>query len=390
MAIAMRVLICPDSFKGCLDAESAAHTMRRGVLRSGAHEIDECPMSDGGEGFTQAIARANGVELQTHPALSAAETTVDAPYCVFETPQGMTAAFTVADIVGLSMLDPKLRNPVILTALGVGAFMRCLIEVQSREHDCSLARILIGLGGSGTIEGGIGISTMTGWRMRYKRPRWMNWNSWHRDKLLLNIRSIEPSPHDSFPDIEVVAAHDVTNPLTGPNGAARVFGPQKGATPRQVERLDAGLANLHRVCIEAGLTDGTDHPGDGAAGGLGFGLRVFAGATLTPGAQVVIEATNLRERIMDADLVITGEGMLDSQSTSGKAAWAIGTLAKELGTPCVCLAGSFGDGWKDAADAFTRAIRATPEGMDPSEGIANAEKLIEEAASGLPELSPGR
>jgi len=374
----MRVLICPDSFKGCLDARHVANALRQGVLRCGAHEIDECPISDGGEGFTQAIAHARSAQLRTTTATASHSRPVEIPWCAFD----RTGLFTVADIVGLALVpetDRPPHDPGTLTTQGIGSTLIAL-------KDAGCERIVVGLGGSGTIDGGIGIAHALGFRFfdAHNKPLEPIGNNLER------ITRVEPPGEHPLQSTEVIAANDVTNPLTGPNGAARVFGPQKGATPEQIERLDAGLANLARVCAEKGLADGANHPGDGAAGGLGFGLRVFARATLTPGTQVVIEATGLRERISAADLVITGEGQLDSQSTSGKAAWAIGTLAHQLATPCVCIAGTLGDGWESAARAFTRVARATPEGMNPAEGIANAEKLIEDAVFGLPELADGR
>lgn len=383
----MRVLLCPDSFKGCLDAPAVARAMREGVSRAGAHKIDECPVSDGGEGFTQAIASALDAPLKAEVTIDALHNAFDAPYVLYGKEFKRNALFTVADIVGPSRVPRLRRNPAKLRTAGIGMMIRSLAEPEGILVLDRAVRLIIGLGGSCTVDGGVDMAYILGWEFLDKRGE-LCLGDWDRKlSKIVSIRRVNtPRPLEWM---KVVAAHDVMNPLTGPNGTARVFGPQKGATPGQVERLDKGLAHLRRVCIEEGLTDEADHPGDGAAGGLGFGLRVFAGARLTPGARVVIDATGLRDRIAGADLVITGEGRLDHQSASGKIAWAVGSLAGELGVPCVCVAGSFGDGWEGASEVFARSVRATPEGMGLEEGVRRAGELIAEAVSGLPELSPG-
>lgn len=381
----MRVLICPDKFKDCLSAPDVATAMRRGVSRAGDPEITTLPVSDGGEGFTQAIAHANDATIETLRTFSATTSVIDAPYCLFEDNGVRTAAFTVADIIGREHVPRLRRNPAKLRTDGVGMMLRQLADEEFAPEGRPPARVLVGLGGSTTVDGGVGMGYVQGWRILDRHGRQVLTDF---DRTLARIETIEHVDGDHpLKNVDVLAVHDVDNPLTGPNGAARVFGPQKGATKGQVERLDAGLANLHQRCIDAGLCHEKDHPGDGSAGGLGFGLRVFANAALTPGAAFMIDALNLRERIGNADLVVTGEGRLDAQSMSGKAAWAIGRLASELGVPCVCVAGSLGEGWEAASEAFTRTVAATPEGTDESEGIARAEELIGEAVFALPELS---
>ncbi|CAE7746831.1 glxK [Symbiodinium necroappetens] len=366
----MRVLLCPDSFKGCLDALAVAHAMREGVSRAGSHDAVECPVSDGGEGFTQAIASAAGAELRTLSVTGSHGRSVGVPWCAVDG----EAVFTVADIVHLGFVAPGERDPGALTTRGIGEMLLAMARGGAE-------RITVGLGGSGTVDGGVGVALALGFTFQDENGEAFE----PVGNTLGRIARIEPPKAHPLAGVSVTVANDVDNPLTGEPGAARVFGPQKGATAEQVEQLDDGLANLQRVCSQQ-----NDHPGDGAAGGLGFGLRVFAGARLTPGSEVVIDAVKLREKMAGADLVITGEGRLDMQSVAGKIAWAVGRLAEELGVPCVCVAGSFGEGWAEAGRVFSRCVRATPEGVDAEAGMRGAESLIAEAVAGLPELSGGR
>ena len=375
----MRVLLCPDSFKGCMNAPGVAHAMRRGVLRAGGHDVTTLPVSDGGEGFTQAIAQSTDERTRCQPVTASHGAPTNAPWAGYTLNGARVGAFTVADIVGHGFVPKDTRDPGALTTRGIGEMLLAL-------RDAGVERIIVGLGGSGTVDGGVGLASSLGFCFLDARGEPVE----PVGNRLVDIARVERSSEETIEGVRITAAHDVNNPLTGPDGAARVFGPQKGATREQVEQLDAGLANLHRLCINAGLCDGKDHEGDGAAGGLGFGLRVFAGATLTPGSDVIIETLDLRRRLSEADLVITGEGRLDGQSASGKIAWAVGRLAKDAGVPCVCVAGSLGDGWDEASDVFSRVVSSTPEGMDESEGIERAEELIAEAVCSLPELAKPR
>jgi len=323
----MRILLCPDSYKGCLSAKRVAAAMRRGLTRAGAHAIDECPISDGGEGFTHGIAHALGAQTESIRATASNDQQIDIPWCSSVQDGVRTGFFTVADVVGLNFVPAAKRDPGALTTRGVG-------EVLIALRDAGCERIVVGLGGSGTVDGGVGMAAALGFRLldAQGKPVKPIGNNLH------TIARIEPPNAHPLGGLDIIAARDVNNPLTGDRGAARVFGPQKGATPDQVTALDAGLTNLAAKCAQAGILDDANLPGGGvlgggSAGGLGFGLVAFADARLVPGAEVVIDALDLRKRIPEFDLVITGEGRLDGQSRSGKAAWAIGMLAQELGVP---------------------------------------------------------
>ncbi|MFK7789021.1 MAG: glycerate kinase, partial [Phycisphaeraceae bacterium] len=198
--------------------------------------------------------------------------------------------------------------------------------------------------------------------------------------LLMNVRKIVPVSAEVLGAIHFSVACDVTNPLTGPNGAAHVYAPQKGATPQQVEELDAGLRHMAKLWREQLGVDVEHMPGAGAAGGVGGGLVAMLGAELVPGAELVLDTIGFDQRIKDADLVITGEGRLDSQSLQGKAAMAVAKRCQEAGVPCVALVGSVGEGADQALNHGLSAYHIIGEGLPVEESIRRTGELLQQAA----------
>lgn len=282
-----------------------------------------------------------------------------------------------SSVIGLAHLPPSARNPEALASTPVGGLM---LGAARAGAQC----LVIGLGGSATVDGGIGMASALGWVFRDQNGRTLDADEPISAASLSRIASVKP-PHNPPPS--VVALCDVSSPLLGPLGAARVFGPQKGATPEQVERLEAGLANLVRVCRDAGLACEPDAPGAGAAGGLGFGLATFCGARLVSGAGAVLDLVRFDERCARADLVITAEGRVDAQTLAGKACFEAARRAARRGVPVRLLAGSI-EG--DAHDLLAELSRAgapvagldliAPPGTPGGESIARAAAFLEHTA----------
>jgi glycerate kinase len=269
-----------------------------------------------------------------------------------------TACLEVAQVIGVRAIHPRFRNPELIDTEIVG-------DLIDRALEDGCGRFLIGLGGTLSVDGGIGVGRLT---HSFLNARGLQPPG--HGETLPDIARIEPhiQPNSRIREAEFIALCDVSNPLLGPSGAARVFGPQKGATPEQVERLEAGLENLVKVCRECGIPCDPDQPGAGAAGGLGFGLATFLGATLTPGAPFILDLIGFNERAERADLIIAGEGRLDSQTASGKAVAEVARRAAELGKPCIAVVGST----EGSTDQIRAALAAEGVHFDAVASAADA------------------
>ena len=359
----MKVVIAPDKFKGSLSAAEVASAIGEGVRRAAPDaEIDLCPMADGGEGTVAALVAATGGELITHRVTGALpEMKVDATFGLIaiaagQRPAEHVAVIEMASASGLHLLRRDQYDPMATTTFGTGELM---VEAVKR----GAKRILLGIGGSATTDGGIGALQACGFPVLLEdgEPTSMTEPLCGQDLArVVLIKHGRGSPIDGIP-IEV--ACDVTNPLFGPNGAARIFATQKGATPAQVEELDH---LLERLATRTGHLADAQMPGAGAAGGLGFGLIAFAGATLRPGVDIVIEATKLRERLHAADLCITGEGKFDRTSLGGKTPMGVLRLCQESNVACALIAGVIGD-----ANPIDAGFRAA-ESLSPPASLEDA------------------
>lgn len=321
----MRILIAPDKFKGSLGAEEAGQSIAAGlqsVLPDA--ELEIVALADGGEGTAAAICRAAGgewIECRAHDALGRE---ITARYAWLAQP-GL-AVFEMSTAAGLAQISPNERNPLRASTFGVGEMLRAASDRQPRQ-------IIIGLGGSATNDGGFGLARALGFRFLGQDGREL---AGAVDELL-GLRRIESPNELSLPPI--TAACDVNNPLLGPQGATRTFGPQKGATSEQLEILERSLAHLAEMATRTFQCDHREVAGAGAAGGLGFGLLTFCGARIRSGFEVVAEAIGLRAKIERADVVITGEGKLDRQTLTGKGPAGVAQLARSLGKKVFALVG---------------------------------------------------
>lgn len=367
----MKVVVAPDSFKESLSAVGVADALAAGIRDALPDAAVEClPLADGGEGTAAAMMAALG-GCQRHCLVHGPTgERLSASYVMLG--DGRTAVVEMAAAAGLSLVPPERRNPTRTTTCGVG-------ELILRAAQDGARRIIVGLGGSGTIDGGIGAARAVGVEFDLGSPRGPAGPLCGAH--LGRITHLRLSPrHRLIGECEIVGACDVRNVLCGPDGAARVFGPQKGATPRQVAQLDKGLHHLAEVIRADAGTAVHELPGGGAAGGLGAGLAAFFGATLVPGAELVIQAVGLRERIADADLVITGEGCLDRQSAMGKVISGVSAAARATGKPLVALVGSLGPGAEEAAELVDACFPILDRPMTLRQARARTAELLRRAA----------
>lgn len=320
-----RILIAPDKFKGSLSAPEAVSAIAEGIRQlDPTAELDLCPIADGGEGFMEAVAKALSARWVRCPAVDALGREVESRYVLADTEDGPVAVIEMAETAGLWRLDEDERNPQEATTRGVGMQMVHAV----REH--AVARIILGLGGSATNDGGCGMAAELGVEFLDKEGREVD----PQPSKLELIHDLDFGKKIELP--EVTAACDVDNPLLGESGATAVFSAQKGATDEMKLSLEKALAHLVEV---SGGDEPAATPGAGAAGGLGFGLLHFAGARLVSGFDLLAGLLDLESRIQAADHVVTGEGSIDHQSLSGKGPVALARLARSHGVPVTGFCG---------------------------------------------------
>jgi glycerate kinase len=356
------VVVAPAPFKGALAAAEAARAVAAGVrLAVPGVETRAVPVADGGEGTLDALVAAAGGRRRGAAVSDPLGRPVEAG--LGELPGGV-AVVELAQASGYERLAQAERDPERTGTWGTGELIRAALDLGA-------SRIVVGLGGSATTDGGLGLARALGILALDAAGAPVE----GRGADMARVASLDLSGRD--PRLERVAirvACDVDNPFHGPRGAARVFGPQKGASPEAVERLDAGLANLAGVVRRATGVDLQAVPGAGAAGGAAGALHALLGAELTPGAPLVLDAVRFRERLEGAGLCITGEGRLDETSLAGKAPAAVAAACREAGVPCVALCGevALGPGAARragfaAALAIGRGVRPLPEALRATE-----------------------
>jgi len=367
----MRVVIAPDKFKGSLSASEAAEAMARGVARAApSATIDRAPMADGGEGTVAAlIASTNGAWREAKVRSPMGEPVV-ARYGLLG--DGRTAAIEMATASGLVLVPPDRRDPTIATTIGTGEL---LLAALSEGVD----KVIVGIGGSATNDGGAGLGQALGFRLLDSEGRELPPGGGALGRL---DRIDGSNRRRELDGVSIAVACDVTNPLCGPSGASAVYGPQKGATPEMVSLLDANLSHFAAIVGRDLGVSIAEIPGSGAAGGLGGGLVAFAGGRLQPGIDLVIEAVDLRARLEGADLCLTGEGALDDQSAFGKTAVGVARLSRSLGVPAFALAGTIGAGASATLDQGLDAyFSICPGPIALEEAIARAGELLEDATA---------
>jgi len=326
----LRIVIAPNAFKGSLSALDAAEAIAEGV-RAAAPDADLLlvPIADGGDGTVDALVAATQGERRTLQVRGPLGDPVDAGYGLIDA--GSTAVIEMAKAAGLALVPAAKRDPRITTTYGVG-------ELLQRAYEEGARRFIVGIGGSATNDGGAGMAQALGYDLLDENGHELPPGGLALKRL---ARIQVGGAHANWKQAQVDVACDVTNPLTGPSGASAVYGPQKGATPEMVAELDAALKRFAEI-IRRDLGVDVEHlPGAGAAGGLGAGLVAFTGARLRPGAEMVMEALRLDERLSGAGLVVTGEGRIDSQTARfGKGPAAVARHARQAGIPVIAIGGS--------------------------------------------------
>ena len=360
----MRIVVAPQEFKGTLAAAQAAEAMAEGVRRAMPDAaIDVIPLSDGGPGLIEAIRASRGGAIVAAIVQDPLGRSIEARWLRIE--DGI-AVIESAQAAGLTLLKEDERNPRITTSFGVGQLI-----VEALERECK--RMIVGLGGSATNDGGCGMVAALGARFldaagNDLRPGGAALPALER----IDVSCLDPR----LGETNVVAAADVTNPLCGPEGASLVYGPQKGASPEMARELDAALLHYGDIVQRDVGVPVLTAPGAGAAGGLGAGLIGFTGAEVRPGFEVVAEAAGLRERLAGADLLLTGEGRLDGQTGYGKAVAGVARLAAECGVRTLIVPGALAPGWE--------AVLGYTDGVEPVAGsLMTAEEAMARPAETL-------
>jgi len=343
----MRVVVAPDSFKGVLDAPAAAEAIAAGVRRARPDaEIDVVPMADGGEGTLDCLLAAGGGNrrrVATHGPLGDEVTAT-----VGLIDQAATAVVELAKAAGYGLVPDDKRDPLVTTTYGVGEILRVVCEAE-------IETVILTVGGSATVDGGAGMMQALGLALHDRAGRVIPPGI--AGGQLLDIAEIAwNNPPPGLDAVSFTVAHDVLNPACGPNGAAAVFGPQKGADASAVRCLADGLEHWADLLEPIAGRSVRSEPGTGAAGAVALPLLALLTADLVPGVDVLCEANGLPGRIAGADLVLTGEGCLDGQSRMGKVVGAVGRLAKAVGVPCVALVGTTGPGADRCLDVLDRYV----------------------------------
>jgi len=369
----MKIVIAPDSYKGSLSALEVGKAMRQGILKvNPAIETILVPMADGGEGTVQSLIDASGgkiIEITVHDPLYRK---INAFYGIMG--DGKTAVIEMAAASGLPLFRPEERNPLKTTTYGTGE----LIE-DAIKNGCS--KVILGLGGSATNDGGIGMAQALGVQFFDKKGNKIGLGGGELSK----IESIDLSKvNHKIYETEFIAACDVDNPLCGINGASHVYGRQKGASEQEVISLDKGLEHFAEVAEKQFNLNYKDYPGAGAAGGLGYAVMLFLKGKLERGIDIVCLTTGLAEKMEGADLVITGEGRIDSQTAFGKTPFGVAQIAKQKNIPVVALAGSLGENYKSLYNkGFDGIFCLIDKPMSLEEAIDNSKELIENATESI-------
>jgi glycerate 2-kinase len=368
----LRVLIAPQAFKGSVDAVGVAAAIARGLRTVWPDaECDTLPLADGGEGTVRALVAATGGALRRTRVHDPLGREIEAEWGVLGDKR--TAVVEMAAASGLPLLRPDERDPRVTSTRGTG-------ELLLEAATSGVGRVIVGIGGSATNDGGTGMARTIGFRFIDREGNDLP----EGGAALSRLHRIEGQVDGRLLRVSIEVASDVRNPLVGPEGASAVFGPQKGATPEIVAELDAALSRYADVLARFLGRDIRSVPGSGAAGGLGAGLMAFADAKMRSGAELVMTATRFVDRARAADLVITGEGRVDAQSAYGKVTGAVIARAKELGRPVALIAGGVAEGYAALFDAGLGALEIASDGPGTIEdAMRHGDDLIVSAAARL-------
>ena len=375
MSATLNIVIAPDSFKESLSAADVANAIAAGVRSVIADAQIHClPMADGGEGTLDAVLAVTGGEQRQ---IEVADALGRPRLAQWGWLPNQTAIIEMASAAGLEHIAACDRDPARADTQGVG-------ELFLAALDAGAQHIVLTAGGSATNDAGSGMLRALGMRLLDSEGQALpRGGSALKDLTSIDTSALDPRLHKTG----VTVATDVRNPLCGPNGASAIFGPQKGATPELVQSLDRALSQFANITAQSTGSDLQDHPGAGAAGGLGFAALAWLGARMRPGVEVVAELAGLEAAVAKADLVFTGEGRMDAQTLQGKTPWGVMRVAQQYDVPVIAIAGSLGPGYEALYDAgLTAAFSLVNGPIELEYALTQAPTLLQSRATDIMRL----
>lgn len=368
----MKVVIACDSYKGCMTSREVAQRIEKGIWQVDSNICTKSYIiADGGEGTVEAFHETCQGKKQTVQASDAYGKRIMTEYTIID--DGNTAVIEVANIIGLNMHEREKRAPFFGSSFGVGTVILHAVEMGCKK-------IIIGLGGSATNDGGMGLLQALGCRYydsmhQYLSPQAMN---------LEKVRYIDFNRLNKLKGIELIAACDVKNHLLGENGATYVFGKQKGFYPNQIRKIEMGMENFRNQIQRYTNIDINEFEGGGAAGGIGAVLIGLLGAKMIPGIDLLLSCSDIEDEIADCDLVITGEGQSDQQTMYGKVPVGILRLANRYQKPCICISGALGIGYQSLYDlGFIGIYSIADRAMSFQQALEQASEKLTAATYGI-------
>ncbi|AKP04022.1 glycerate kinase [Companilactobacillus pabuli] len=374
----MKIVLAPDSYKNSLTAKQVAQSMKKGFAKVYPDaEFVNVPMADGGEGTVQSLVDARNGQMITETVVNPLGNKTQAQYGLID--DGQVAIIEMAQASGIQFINQFTQNPYVTTTFGTGELIKSAIQKGAKT-------IIIGIGGSATNDGGAGMAQALGAKLLDDKDKELQYGGAMLKKLdHIDISQMLPE----LKDVKVIIASDVTNPLTGKNGASHVFGPQKGASPEMVDFLDEALSHYADVLKRDLGKDLEQTPGAGAAGGLGAGLLAFTNSQMRSGVDIVVDYTGLKDIVQDADVVITGEGQIDFQTKFGKTPIGVAKATKAVNpnATVIAIAGSVGEKISELYPLGIDAIFTCVPGVeDLSKAIADTDKNLQQVSENIARL----
>lgn len=370
------IVLAPDSFKESMTAKEACVAMERGIKKVNSNiQCIHVPMADGGEGTMQSLVDATGGEVYSLEVVGPLGNKVKAEYGILG--NGEIGVLEMASASGIHLVSLEERNPLITTTYGTGELIKACL-------DRGVKKLLIGIGGSATNDGGVGVIQALGGRLLDKEGNELGFGGGELEKLdRIDLTNFDRR----LKDVVIEVACDVSNPLCGENGASYIFGPQKGASVEMIKILDNNLKHYAKVIKEQFDKDVLEIAGAGAAGGLGAGLMVFLNGNLKKGIEIVIEYSGLEKKVKNCDMVWTGEGSIDFQTQYGKTPLGVATVAKKYNKPVVALAGRVGDDIDILYEKGIDSIFGIMRGVTTiDEALKNGKENIERTSENIARL----
>lgn len=367
------IVLAPDSFKESMTAKEACIAMERGIKKANSNiRCIHVPMADGGEGTMQSLVDATNGKIYSLEVVGPLGDKVEAEYGILG--YGEVGILEMASASGIQLVHPEKRNPLLTTTYGTGQLIKACL-------DNGVKKILIGIGGSATNDGGAGVIQALGGKLLDKQGNELDFGGGELGKLsVIDLTNLDPR----LKDVIVEVACDVNNPLCGERGASNVYGPQKGATKEMVSVLDNNLRHYAEIIKKQLGKDVLDVPGAGAAGGLGAGLMAFLDGSLKKGIEMVIEYASLEEKVKYADMVWTGEGSIDFQTQYGKTPLGVAAVAKKYSKPVIALAGRVGEGIEVLYEKGINSIFGITKGATSlEEALVKGKENIEKTAENI-------